>query len=104
MRILIDHCLDWRLGRSPPYHTVRSVGKLRWSHLKDRALLTKAQSVFDVLVTSDQNLPYQQNLRMFRLAVVVLDVPSNRLEDCLSKMPILISKLPYLVKGGAIVI
>jgi hypothetical protein len=52
--------------------------------------LAKAQAQFDVLVTSDKNLPFQQDLRQFALAVAVLDVPSNRIEDCLPKMPTLL--------------
>jgi len=80
------------------------VGKLGWSHLKDGPLLARAQAAFDVLVTSDKNLPFQQNISRFNLAVVILDVPSNRIEDCLPKMPLLLTVLPDLVKGRAVVI
>ena len=98
MKILLDHCLDWRLKRSLPGHTVKAAGKLGWGNLKDGVLLSKAAREFDVLVTSDKNLPYQQNLRAFDLAVVILDVPSNRIEDCLPKMPLFLSALPQLPK------
>jgi predicted nuclease of predicted toxin-antitoxin system len=104
VNLLLDHCLDWRLSRALPGHTVKAVGKLGWSHLKDRPLLTKAQAHFDVLITSDKNLPYQQKLSRFRIAVVILDVPSNRIEDCLPKMPSLLAALPRLVKGRATVV
>src|SRR2546422_899686 len=104
MRILLDHCLDWRLSRSLPGHVVKAVGKLAWNQLKDSPLLAKAQVEFDVLVTSDKNLPYQQNISRYRLAVVVLDVPSNRIDDCLPKMPLLLLALPHLVKGRVTVI
>lgn len=53
MRVLLDHCLDWRLSRSLPGHVVKAAGKLGWGHLKDAPLLSKAQTRFDVLVTSD---------------------------------------------------
>ena len=104
MNVLLDHCLDWRLGRALPGHTVKAVGKLGWARLKDRPLLAKASRQFDVLVTSDKNLPYQQNLRSFAIAVAILDVPSNRIEDCLPKMPLLLKTLPRLLKGRATVI
>lgn len=104
MRLLLDHCLDWRLSRSLPGHVVKAAGKLGWGHLKDGQLLARAQAQFEVLVTSDKNLPYQQNLRRFSLAVVILDVPSNRIEDCLPKMPVLLSILPDLLKGRAVII
>lgn len=101
MKILLDHCLDWRLGRSLPGHSVKSVGKLGWGLLKDGVLLRKAELGFEVFVTSDKNLPFQQNLAKCKLAVVVLDVPSNRIEDCIIKMPELLQALPHLVKGRA---
>ncbi len=104
MKLLLDHCLDWRLSRALPGHTVKAVGRLGWGHLKDGPILTKAQAQFDVLVTSDKNLPYQQDLRRLNLAVVILDVPSNRIEDCLPKMPTLLRMLTRLPKGRATVI
>jgi hypothetical protein len=104
MRVLLDHCLDWRLARARLGHTVEAVAKLGWGHLKDKPLLEKAAGKFDVFVSSDKNLPYQQDLRKFDLAVAILDVPSNRLEDCLPKMPVLLQKLPYLAKGQATLI
>lgn len=104
MKLLLDHCLDWRLSRALPGHTVKAAGKLGWGRLKDGPLLTKAQARFDVLITSDKNLPYQQDLRRFDLAVVILDVPSNRIEDCLPKMPTLLKILGPLPKGRATVI
>jgi predicted nuclease of predicted toxin-antitoxin system len=104
MKVLLDHCLDWRLGRSLPGHAVKAVGKLGWGQLNDQSLLAKAQAQFDVLVTSDKNLPFQQDLRKFALAVAVLDVPSNRIEDCLPKIPTLLKMLPHLRKRRATVI
>ncbi len=104
MRVLLDHCLDWRLSRSLPGHTIKSAGKLGWGGLKDRPLLARAAAQFDVLVTSDKNLPFQQELNEFNLAVAVLDVPSNRIEDCIPKMPTLLRLLPHLPKRRATLI
>lgn len=104
MRVLLDHCLDWRLGRSLEGHSAKSAGKLGWGRLKDRPLLEKAQAHFDVLVTSDKNLPNQQDLSRYDLAVAILDVPTNRIEDCLPKVPKLLRLLPLLPKRRATVI
>jgi predicted nuclease of predicted toxin-antitoxin system len=104
MKVLLDHCLDWRLSRSLHGHSVKAAGKLGWGGLKDCPLLAKAQTQFDVLVTSDKNLPCQQNLHIYNLAVAILDVPSNRLEDCLPKIPTLLKMLPLLPKRRATVI
>jgi len=67
MRLLLDHCLDWRLSRSLPGHEVKAAGKIGWGSFKDGALLSAAQSEFDVLVTSDKQLPHQQNLQRFQV-------------------------------------
>lgn len=63
-------------------------------------LLRKAEeNGFVVFVTSDKNLQYQQNVRKLKLAVVVFDVRSNRLEDCIPKCALLLAKLPDLEPG-----
>jgi len=98
MKVLLDHCLDWRLGRSLPGHSVKAAGKIGWGCLKDRALLEKAENHFDVLVTSDKNMPDQQDLSKYNLAVAILDVPTNRIEDCLPKMATLLRQLSLLPK------
>jgi hypothetical protein len=100
VKILLDHCLDWRLVRHLPGHDVAHTGKLGWGQLKNGVLLRKAEeSAFAVFVTSDKNLPFQQNVSKLKLAVVVFDVPSNRIEDCIPKCPLLRSKLPALRAG-----
>ena len=105
MKILIDHCLDWRLVRHLPGHDVQHTGKLGWGALKNGELLRKAEgSGFEVFITSDKNLQFQQNLRNLRLAVVVLDVISNRLEHCVAKCPLLLARLSELKAGTATVI
>jgi hypothetical protein len=96
----LDNCLDWRLVRHLPGHDVAHTGKLGWGQLKNGVLLSKAQeNGFAVFVTSDKNLPFQQNLSRLKLAVVVFDVPSNRIEDCIPKCPLLLSKLLSLRAG-----
>lgn len=61
-------------------HEVRTAYEMGWSQLKNGALLDSAQLEFDVLVTVDQNVPYQQNLAERSIAVVVLIAPNNRIE------------------------
>lgn len=102
MRVLLAHCLDWRLGRHLSGHSVRHVGKIGWGALKNGELLARAAREFDVFVTSDKNLPHQQNLIQYEPAVVVLDVRTNTLEDCLLKIPALLAALPRAKKGEAL--
>jgi hypothetical protein len=63
VRILLDESLPKPLARLLVGHEVRTVVQMRWSSLANGALLRQAlASGFDVLLTADQNLPFQQNL------------------------------------------
>jgi hypothetical protein len=58
-----------------------------WSGKTNGGLLSLADSKFDVLLTLDKNLPYQQNLNTKRLAVLIVRARSNRIQDLLPIMP-----------------
>jgi predicted nuclease of predicted toxin-antitoxin system len=79
MRILIDECLDWRLGRALTGHDCVSVQKMGWGGIKNGRLLALAQEEFDVFLTADRNLSFQQNTTKFQIAVVVLVAGSTQL-------------------------
>jgi|SRR5690625_2766657 len=85
--ILLDECLDvklkYRFQEYSPNFRVSTVTGQRWAGLKNGALLTQAQQQFDVFVTIDQNLPYQQALSTYSIAVIVLKATSNRYRDLL---------------------
>ena len=72
MRILLDESLPRRLSRSLAEHDVRPVAEGGWSGTKNGKLLALAAVQFDVFVTADRNLQYQQNLAALPVAVVVL--------------------------------
>jgi len=73
VKILFDQGTPVPLRRYLTNHTVQTVYELRWSTLDDGAVLTKAEhDGFNVLVTTDQNLRYQQNLTGRKLAIVVI--------------------------------
>jgi hypothetical protein len=80
MRILLDHGTPRGIGRRIIGHTVREAKTEGWDTLTNDALLSAAENAnFDVLVTTDQNLPYQHNLSGRKIAVVILDKASWRL-------------------------
>ena len=58
-----------------------------WGGIKYGKLLDLAAQQFDVFVTADKNLPYQQNLNTLPLSVVVLDAPSNEISHLLPLIP-----------------
>jgi len=81
LRILLDENLDWRLGRDLLGHAVESVPLIGWAGLKNGELLARAQGRFDVFVTMDSGLAYQQNLTEYDIAIIILKARSNRLAD-----------------------
>ena len=87
MRILIDECLDWRLCRALTEHYCVSVNQMNWGGLTNGMLLQKAQAEFDVFITGDTNLTFQQNLTRFNIAVIVLEARSTRFVDTAKLMP-----------------
>lgn len=83
MRVLLDECVPRRLKRELSGHEVRTVTERGWSGVKNGSLLALAEAEFDVFLTVDQNLKYQQNLTTFRIAVVLLVARNNRLKTLL---------------------
>lgn len=81
MRILLDHCIDWRLARSLTGHDVKSVRDMGWETLRNGDLLAAAASGFDCVLTVDRNIKYQQDPTTLPVAVIVLITKSNRLPD-----------------------
>ena len=77
MRILLDECVPWPLHRLLPLHTCISVQALGWSGIRNSELLQRAEIEFDLLVTADQNMRYQQHLANRRIAI--LELSSNDL-------------------------
>jgi predicted nuclease of predicted toxin-antitoxin system len=87
MHILIDECLPKKLKQELHRHTVFTVQEKGWSGLENGDLLRVAENEFDVWVTADKNVEYQQNLDRFDIAIVVLVAYRNRLDALLPLMP-----------------
>lgn len=81
MKILLDECVDWRLLRDLQDYSARSVKQLGWEHIDDGALLALAATEFDVLITVDKDLPNEQEVAAFDIAVIVLRARTTRLPD-----------------------
>ena len=101
MKLLLDECIDRRLAKDLEEHDVKTVPQMGWAGIKNGALLTLAEKEFDVSVTVDQNLSFQQNLPRFNIAVLVLHASSNRLADLRPLVPKILSAIPILTKGEA---
>ncbi len=95
MRILLDH-LDQGtpapLRRELVDHTVSTAHELGWAQLNNGDLLQAAEGSFDIFVTTDRNLRYQQNLTGRRLAILVLPTTS---------WPVIRQNISYVVAAVA---
>src|SRR5438477_13166474 len=101
MRILLDHCMDRRLRRYLPAHVIKTTREMGWDTLKNGDLLDQAQGAFDVLLTVDQNLRYQQTIAGRSIALVVLITPDTRLAALAPLVPELDRVLPTVLPGTA---
>ncbi|MEH2307909.1 DUF5615 family PIN-like protein [Nostoc sp.] len=103
MRILLDECVPRPLRRELTHYEVRTVVEMGWSGKKNGELLQlMIQESFTILLTTDQNLRYQQNLQQAGVAVVVLVASSNRLPDLLPLIPSVGSILAMIAPGVVI--
>jgi predicted nuclease of predicted toxin-antitoxin system len=76
MKVLLDECTPLLLQRRLPECAISTVQECGWSGIKNGELLRRAEKEFDVFITSDQNLRFQQNLSGMRLAIIQL--PTNQ--------------------------
>jgi predicted nuclease of predicted toxin-antitoxin system len=102
MRILIDECLNWRLSRALTAHYCVSVQRMGWSGISNGRLLALAEDQFDVVLTGDRNLSFQQDATKYRIAVIVLRPPGTQLHQTLPLMPAVLAVLPALTPGEVV--
>src|SRR5437868_3512988 len=76
MRILFDHGTPAPLRHALTSHSVSTAYEMGWAELDNGDLLKVAEREFDILVTTDQNLRYQQRLSDRRIAILVLPTTS----------------------------
>lgn len=72
MRILLDECVPWPLAKILQEHDCTSPQRRGWGGIKNGDLLKLAEPEFDLFITSDQNLRYQQNLTGRTIAILEL--------------------------------
>jgi hypothetical protein len=98
VKVLLDECVDWRLARLIVGHDVKSARQMGWTAIKNGELLELAASQFEVFVTVDSNLLFQQNSRELRIAVFV------RLSDLSPLVPRLLAAIHAARRGSVSVI
>lgn len=102
MKILLDECIDRRLAGDITGHDVKTVPQMGWATIKNGELLALAEQAFDVFVTVDRNLSFQQHLPRYNIAVIILRAQTNRLKDLRPLLPKLLESLPAAKRGEAL--
>ncbi len=100
MKILLDESVPRLLKRRIPHLNISTVQEMGWAGIRNGELLRRAEAQFDVLVTSDQNLRYQQNLSGRKLAILVL--PSNQVPVVVHLLPLVETTLATIQPGTLI--
>ena len=96
MRILLDEAVPRRLGALLTGHQTTTVPKSGWAGIKNGKLLALAATKFDVFLTSDKNIEFQQNLAGLPLAILVVVARSNRMQDMEPLVPKILKALNHL--------
>lgn len=78
MKILLDECVPWPLRHVIVGHDCMTASYRGWGGFSNGELLRMAEAEFELFITADQNLPYQQNLAERRIAILELSTNDLR--------------------------
>ena len=99
MKILLDECVDQRFRRDLVGHDVATVQESGWAGKKNGEILALAAKTYQVFITVDRNLYFQQNFSDFNIAVLVLVASTNRPADLKPLAKEVSSEFPLLKPG-----
>lgn len=100
MRVLLDECIDERFRRALPAHDCQTARYAGLAGLENGELLRAAEAAkFDILLTVDHGIEYQQNLAGRNIAVIPLRAKSNRLKDLLPLAPACLVQMETIQPG-----
>lgn len=99
MNILFDENFPRPLRRFLSEHTVKTAQQMGWDGIENGNLLDIAQSEFDVLLTTDKGIKYQQNFTDRDIAVITLRAIDNRIPTLIPLMPQVLALLPTVEPG-----
>jgi predicted nuclease of predicted toxin-antitoxin system len=99
MNLLLDERVTRRLRRDLTEHNVSTIEQAGFKGLKNGALLEQASSQFDVLVTVDRNIEFQQNRSALPMSILILAAETNRYESLSPLIPKALEALKTIKKG-----
>jgi predicted nuclease of predicted toxin-antitoxin system len=105
MKILLDECVTKRLKKHLAEFEVYTVRELQLSGVKNGALMSYCvEKDFDLLLTIDKNMMFQQNLDKYSITIVVLNCLTSKLEELVDFLPSFKSQITAFEKYRAYVI
>ncbi len=99
MRVLLDEQIPWDLRHYIPDHDVRTTWYMGWLGKHNGELLTLARDEFDVMITLDQTIPYEQNITEADVGIVILSAGTNTFEELRQLIPELIDRIGTVERG-----
>ena len=99
MKLLLDECVVRDLKRDLVGHEVSTAVEAGFGGLENGELLRAASSQYDVLITVDRNLPFQQNVGSHQIAVLILRAAGITYEDLKPLVPQVLNELPSIRPG-----
>jgi hypothetical protein len=103
MKLLLDECLPRKLKNHIPGHECSTVPECGWAGKKNGELLLLAErSGFELFLTLDRGMEYEQNLERREIAVIVISANSSRLADLLFRIPVILVALRSARAGQVI--
>lgn len=105
MKILLDECVTKRLKSYLKAFEVFTVSEMRWNGIKNGKLITLCiDNGFDLLLTIDKNVIFQQNLDKYKLTIAVLNSSTSKIEELVLFMPSFKAQINKLEKHKAYII
>jgi len=99
MRLLLDECVPRRLRKDFIGHEVTTIEQAGFKGLKNGKLLKQASKLFDILITVDKHIEYQQNKAELPMSVLILAARSNRYESLLPLLPKALDSIKQISKA-----
>ncbi len=99
MKILFDHCTPATLRKHLKPHEVKTTRQMGWQKLENGDLLNAAQDHFDVLISNDSNIKYQQQLPDYDIGLIVLRGVTNALPSLIELVPQILQLLTKIQPG-----
>lgn len=103
-RILFDENMPRKLRREMPQVVVRTVQEEGWAGFENGNLLRRASDTFDVLLTADQRMRYQQNVAQFEIGVVVIETVDTTLGNLRRFLPQIHAAIESVGPGTVVVV